>query len=150
MKWIVRFIATGAYLGYSPFMPGTIGTLWGIPVAYLLARGSAYTQAIIIIAATLVAIYAADREARENNVKDPSYIVCDEICGYALAFFLIPFTAFNVILVFLLFRIFDIFKPYPVSFFDKNIDGGIGIVLDDLAAGVYAGACAHTVIWLLK
>ena len=66
-----------------------------------------------------------------------------------MAFFLVPFTLFNLILVFILFRFFDIVKPYPVGEIDRKTEGGLGIVLDDIIAGIYAGVIAHAVLWVI-
>lgn len=79
--------------------------------------------------------------------KDPSSVVCDEISGILVSIFLIPFSAFNAILVFILFRFFDILKPYPIRLMERKIKGGPGIVLDDIMAGVYANISAHLVLW---
>lgn len=143
------FFATGAYAGYSPFMPGTVGTLLGLPIAYLASSEPFYIQALAIFAVSSASVIAAGRAAKIIGKKDPSSVVCDEIAGFLTAFFLIPFTAFNAILVFLLFRFFDILKPYPIRYIER-FEGGLGIVLDDLMAGVYANISALTIINILK
>ncbi len=146
---IIRFLATGAYTGYSPVMPGTAGTLWGVLIAYLISGTGAHIQALVIIAVFAVSIYLAGEASRLFGKKDPSQITCDEISGVLFAFFLIPFTAFNAILVFLLFRFFDILKPYPAGLIDSKVGGGLGVVLDDTAAGIYANISAQIVLWFL-
>ncbi|MBI5642467.1 MAG: phosphatidylglycerophosphatase A [Deltaproteobacteria bacterium] len=146
---ISKFLATGAYIGYIPFAPGTFGTLWGVLIAYCLAGASTPVYAATVFAVSIVSIYAAEETCRITGKKDPGSIVCDEISGVLVSFFLIPFTLLNAILVFILFRFFDILKPYPAGHLDKNIKGGLGVVADDLAAGVYANISAHIVIWFL-
>lgn len=148
-KQIARFFATGTYTGYSPVMPGTVGTLWGVFIAWLLSARPPYEQVLAIIAISAASVYFASEESRNTGQKDPKSIVCDEVAGFLIAFFLVPFTLFNVILVFILFRFFDIVKPYPVGEIDKKTEGGLGIVLDDIVAGIYAGIIAHAVLWFI-
>jgi len=150
MKKLFTFIATGAYFGYSPYAPGTIGTLWGAAIVFLTASWPLYAKAIIIAASFAVSVIAAGQAETFFAVKDPPEIICDEVCGFLVAFFLIPFTLFNLILVFIFFRFFDIVKPYPVNFIDKRLGGGLGITLDDVMAGVYANIAAHIIIMLLS
>lgn len=146
MRKIARFIATGAYVGYSPLAPGTFGTVWGILIAYFTSPLSLTAQALVIFGVFLASVLTADIASKDAEIKDPGFIVCDEITGALAGFFLIPFTAFNAILVFLLFRFFDILKPYPIGLIDKGLGGGLGIVLDDLVAGVFTCVLAHLII----
>lgn len=149
------FLASGTYLGYSPFAPGTVGTLWGIPVAIAITLiipssmglyATIALQAAIIVVLTVIAVIVASGAAKVLNTKDPGLIVCDEIVGFCVAAFMVELTLINIILVFILFRIFDILKPLPVSLIDKKVEGGLGIVLDDIAAGVYANIAAHIIL----
>ncbi len=149
-KKIIIFIATGAYLGLSPKAPGTVGTLAGVLIAFIEAGTGLAVHGAVLVLVTLVSIFAAGRAATILGTKDPSKVVCDEIAGYLMAFFLIPFTPFNAILVFILFRIFDIVKPYPVSLIDRRLPGGAGIVLDDTAAGIYANISAHIILSIIR
>jgi len=144
-KKLITILATGAYAGYLPKMPGTFGTLWGVPLAYICSRMPVWGQAAFTLAVTLASIYIAGRECGATGEKDPSRVVIDEAAGYLVSFFLMPFTPFNVILVFILFRFFDILKPYPIGAIDRGVSGGTGVVLDDIVAGVYAGASAHII-----
>lgn len=150
MKKLFTFIATGAYFGYSPYAPGTIGTLWGAAIVFLTASWPLYAKAAIMAASIIISVIAAGQAENSFAGKDPSEIVCDEVCGFLVAFFLIPFTVFNLILVFILFRFFDIVKPYPINFIDKKLGGGLGITLDDVMAGVYANLTAHMIITVLS
>ena len=149
-KHIIKFFATGAFVGYSPVMPGTAGTLWGVFIAWLLSARPPYEQVLAIISISAASVYFAGEESRNTGQKDPGSIVCDEVAGFLVAFFLVPFTLFNLILVFILFRFFDIVKPYPVGEIDRKTEGGLGIVLDDIIAGIYAGVIAHAVLWFIK
>ena len=142
---LALFFATGSYFGYAPFAPGTVGSLWGIPLAFLVAEAGPIAGAIIIVIVTLAAIPIATKASKILNKKDPGSIVCDEIAGFAVAAFLVPFTATNMILVFILFRIFDILKPPPIRLIEKLPDG-TGIVMDDIAAGLYTNICVQLII----
>lgn len=147
-KSLIIFLSTGAYAGCSPVVPGTVGTLWGVVIAYFTAGLTPYAQAAVIAGICVASIFVASEGVKVFNIKDPPGIVCDEICGFLVSMFLIPLTIFNAILVFLLFRFFDILKPYPVNLIDRRLEGGAGVVLDDVAAGIYANAAARVVIWL--
>lgn len=147
-KPLITFLATGTYTGLIPFMPGTFGTLWGVAIAFLINGLPVYTQAGIIIAVVAASVYISGEACRQMGRHDPSSIVLDEVCGYLVSFFLIPLTAFNLILVFIIFRFFDILKPYPIGLIDRKVKGGLGVVLDDLLAGVYANICANIIIFL--
>ena len=120
-----------------PKAPGTFGTLAAVPMAiavnYLGAIYGAFSLAIFISVAVLTSGLSRKLIGRE----DPPEIVIDEAAGFAVTLFLLPLSWFSLSLGFLLFRLFDIFKPFPIRRLEK-IKGGIGIVLDDLLAGVYA------------
>lgn len=145
-KRVIIFFATGTYTGYIPVAPGTFGTLWGIPFAWLASTHPPYVQAALTAALFVVSVYAAGEACKIIGKKDPSSVVIDEAVGFLVSFFLIPFTLFNVILVFLLFRFFDILKPYPIGLIDRRVVGGLGVVLDDAAAGIYANILAQIII----
>lgn len=144
-----RFVATGAFVGNSPYMPGTFGTLWGIAIAYFTSCLSPLWQITIILLVTAVAIITAGVTAREAGSKDPSSIVCDEIAGALAGFFMVPFTIFNALLVFIIFRFFDILKPWPIDLIDQKVEGGTGIVLDDIVAGLFTAVIVHSILWLI-
>lgn len=144
-KKIINFLATGAYVGYTPKMPGTAGTLWGIPIVYLLSCYPLYVYVIATVIFFILASLISGAAEADFGGKDPAKVIIDEILGFMVAFFLIPFTLINVIIVFLLFRFFDILKPFPISYLDKRIKGGLGVVLDDAVAGVFANIIMHLV-----
>lgn len=131
-------------------MPGTIGTLWGVAIAYLTASWPFYAQALLLAVIFALSVYASGEAAVMFDRSDPSQVVCDEITGYLIAVLFIPFTLFNAILAFILFRFFDILKPYPIRQIDRGVHGGLGIVLDDVLAGVFANVCAQAVLWLIR
>lgn len=143
-----HFIATGFYIGRIPRAPGTFGTLLGVPAAWFASGLGLPAQAAFVLAVIAVSIFVCGRATARIGTEDHPSIVADEVSGYLVSFFFIPFTLANATLVFILFRFFDILKPYPVSLLDERVKGGAGIVLDDLAAGVYANISAQIILWL--
>lgn len=131
-------MATGGYIGRVPMAPGTFGSLAGLPLAFILSTVSWSWSLAIMLAFILVAVWSAGDAARQIGAKDPGCIVIDEIAGMAVALLGMPFTPVNCLAGFILFRFFDILKPPPVRQLDRNLGGGWGIVLDDIAAGILA------------
>ena len=133
-------------VGYLPLAPGTFGSLVGVGIFLLLARaiaGNVLVAVVLvsIVAVTGVGIWAATRTEQLSGRKDPGKVVVDEVAGQLIALF--PLTLFThwstvtVIVSFTLFRFFDIVKPYPANKL-QDLNGGAGVMLDDLVAGVYA------------
>ena len=127
-------------VGYLPLMPGTFGSLVGLGLFLLL--GSLPLQLVAVIVITWAGIWAASRTERILRLKDPGKVVVDEVAGQLIA--LLPLSVFTVanrglwiMVSFTLFRLFDIFKPYPARKFE-GLRSGLGIMADDLVAGVYA------------
>lgn len=143
---ILLFLATGAYVGLIPVMPGTFGTLWGAGLALLTRFVSMPIQALIIVCLISASVYITNEAAHAIGQKDPNRIVIDETCGYLVAFFLMPFSIFNMTLAFLLFRFFDIVKPWPIRLIEDKLPGGAGIVFDDVLAGVCANLVGQTIL----
>jgi len=140
----VHFLSLGFGSGLSPFAPGTAGTLVAIPVFYIL---SVYLPVIGYVIATcivtLAGIYLCERTTSALGVHDHPAIVWDEIAGFLITMLFVPVTPVNIILGFALFRLFDILKPWPVSVIDSRMKGGVGVMLDDVIAGMYALALMH-------
>lgn len=140
MDRLVLFLASGAYVGYVPVASGTFGSLLAIPLLIGVGR-SGWPAAVVVAllaAGSVIAMVVAGRASRIYGVHDSSRIVVDEICGMAIAGALLPPTAWNLALAFLVFRVFDIVKPFPAGHFDREVKNGVGVVADDLVAGVYA------------
>ncbi|MES2856142.1 MAG: phosphatidylglycerophosphatase A [Bdellovibrionota bacterium] len=138
-KRIIEALATGFYLGKIPFMPGTWGTLAGIPAVLLLAQlNSDIGYMVGVVVLILVASFVAELYEREHGGHDPGEIVIDEVAGYAVAMTMLPQTWQAYLAAFIVFRIIDIFKPYPINRIDQRVKGGLGTVLDDVAAGLVA------------
>ncbi|MEK7729554.1 MAG: phosphatidylglycerophosphatase A [candidate division KSB1 bacterium] len=132
-----RFLATVGFIGYVPFAPGTAGSLVAT-LAFMLMPTylSPVPFTLGSLAFFLLAVWAADRHASVHN-PDPSEVVIDEVMGMVVAIAFLPLTPAVLIASFVLFRVFDIAKPFPVRQFEK-LPGGWGIVMDDVMAGVYA------------
>lgn len=131
-------MATGAYSGNAPFAPGTFGTLAGLPVCLVLSFFKPWIAFLAVTGLIVFAVWVSQEASAYIGEKDPGCIVIDEIAGLAVTLLLFPFTLKTAILGFVFFRFFDILKPFPVGFLDREIDGGAGIVLDDVAAGMMA------------
>ncbi len=135
---LILIFASGGGVGFSPYFPGTLGTLIAVPVSLAVNRLAQIAPVIALFALAgliLIAIGLADKAARILEKKDPQIVVIDEIAGFAVANFL-TYSASAVVIAFVLFRIFDISKVFPVGRLEK-LPGGAGIVLDDLMAGLY-------------
>jgi len=145
----VHFLAFGFGAGLSPKAPGTMGTLVAVPLFLLLAYLPVYAYLALITAAFLVGIYLCGRTASDLGVHDHGGIVWDEFVGYWITMILVPVTWYWVLAGFVLFRVFDILKPFPIGWLDKKVGGGLGIMIDDVLAGVYALICLQVLVFLL-
>ncbi|MCI5222864.1 MAG: phosphatidylglycerophosphatase A [Candidatus Electrothrix sp. AR4] len=133
------FIATGAYSGYLPKAPGTWGSLVGVLLwAAGLHRLSPLTYATVLGGIFFLGTAAAGAAEKIVDHGDPGLVVIDEIVGQLIALALAPRHPLAAFAAFALFRLFDILKPFPVGWLDRHIHGGLGIMLDDVAAGLYA------------
>lgn len=145
----LHLLAFGFGSGLAPRAPGTWGTIAALLPWYFLQQlpVAAYIAAIIV--AGVAGFYICGRTARDLGVHDHGGIVWDEFVGLWIALFLVPTEPFWVLTGFLFFRLFDIFKPWPIGWCDRNLQGGAGIMVDDLLAGVAAGLSLHLLIWLV-
>ena len=133
---IVEFLATGFYTGRIRPAPGTWGTLVGVPVAYLFKLGSPMFYMVASIVLLFVAVAIAEVYEMMTGHHDTGEVVIDEVVGYVIALTWLPPTWQFFVAGFVVFRIFDIWKPYPISVMDQKIRGGLGTILDDVAAGL--------------
>ena len=133
------FAATGAMVGYAPVAPGTWGTLVGIPVVLLCNLLAPAWQTFAVVLFIMCAIWVAQEAEKIFDKKDPGAIVIDEIAGYLVALCGVPLDFLPLVAGFLVFRFFDIVKPFPIRYFEQQFSGGAGIVLDDIFAGLYTG-----------
>ncbi|MFT7005753.1 MAG: phosphatidylglycerophosphatase A [Colwellia sp.] len=136
----VQFLALGFGSGLAPKAPGTFGTLAAIPLFLLLTMlmPTPLPYAIAVIVMGFAGIYICGKAADDLGVHDHPAIVWDEFIGFFITMFMVPVSWQSILVGFILFRIFDIFKPWPISFIDKNMTGGSGIMFDDVLAGFFA------------
>jgi phosphatidylglycerophosphatase A len=135
---VVLFFATGCGSGYVPVAPGTAGTAVAVILFFLLSSLSLSLYLLTTAAFIFISIWIAHQAAFLLQMKDPPPIVMDEVAGYLVTMASFPFTWQYAAAGFILFRLFDIVKPFPARWIDRNVPGGYGIVLDDVAAGIYA------------
>jgi len=144
----IHLLAFGLGSGLPNRAPGTFGTVAAMLLYYLIAPFLSlpvYVAACLIT--TVFACYAAHVTARDLGVHDHKGIVIDEWVGYWITMIAVPINWYYPLIGFLLFRLFDIWKPWPIGWLDKNIPGGIGIVVDDIAAGIFAGILMQIIVY---
>ena len=139
----VHFLALGFGTGLVPKAPGTFGTLAAFPLYYLMMDLPLLTFALITLLITVIGFWICDKAASDMQVHDHGAIVWDEVAGMLITLIAAPVSWTAVIVGFAIFRLFDIFKPWPISFVDKNLHGGLGIMVDDVLAGLAALACMY-------
>jgi len=139
-------LAFGFGSGLSKYAPGTLGTIAAIPLWWLLTQLSQPLYLGLVLVAAIVGVSICGRAAEQLGVHDHGGIVWDEFVGLWVAMAFLPVSPVSLVLGFSLFRFFDIVKPWPISWLDKNISGGLGIMIDDIAAGLAAGGTG----WLLQ
>ena len=137
-------IAVGFGAGYVPIAPGTAGSALALPVAWGLYRAGGFLLVVLgAVVVTLAGIWAASRAEEHYGEHDCQHIVVDEIAGQLLSVVVVPCTWLNLLVAFGWFRLFDSVKPFPAGWVDREMPGGLGVMLDDVIAGVYAaGATA--------
>ena len=134
---LALILATGFGSGYSPFAPGTAGSAVGLLFVWGMSTLGLTGQLVAVLVVSVVSMIAADIVATSMGLKDPGLIVADEVAGMMVTMIAIPLSLKSVLLGFILFRVMDVVKPPPARQFE-HFKGGIGIVADDLMAGVYA------------
>jgi phosphatidylglycerophosphatase A len=134
---LLILISSFFYLGYSPVAPGTVGTLGAVILYYVISGISDLFYIFFIIVLIIFSVWVSEVASVKLGDSDPSSIVIDEVCGFLVTMILIPPSMINIALGFLLFRFFDILKPPPIRR-SEALSGGIGIVADDVLAGIYA------------
>lgn len=145
----LQFLAFGFGSGLSPKAPGTAGTLVAIPLYLLIADLSLLHYSLVIVVTSLLGIWICGVASRQLKVHDHPGIVWDEFVGYWITMWAVPGDWMWIIAGFVAFRVFDIVKPWPVSVLDKRVGGGLGIMVDDMLAGVMAGITLHIAMWVV-
>ncbi len=152
MKRVSYLFATFFFSGYFPFMPGTVASLITVLMGYFVFFYTSRSVFVVLfLFLVLTGFFVSDIVEKDYGGKDPQFVVIDEVSGallsmFILSFFLNPFK--NAILSFILFRVFDIFKPFPVKLMER-FKGGAGIMLDDLMAGIMAGISGILIVYLI-
>ena len=144
------FFATGAGSGYAPVVPGTAGSAVGVFVYMLLASLSLKLYILLVCLIIIIAIWLSSVAAHLFSCSDPPQVVIDEICGILVTLGGFPAIWYYMGAGFLLFRIFDVIKPFPANRINDRMHGGAGIVLDDIVAGIYANAVLHTIRYIVS
>ena len=141
------FIAFGFGSGLMPIAPGTWGTLAAMPVYLLLANSGWVFYSVATCLAFILGVFVCGRVSRDLGVHDYSGIVWDEVVGYLLTMFLAPPGFIWMCIGFVLFRVFDIWKPQPIGWVDLRVKGGWGIMLDDVLAAIPAWGILQLLAW---
>jgi phosphatidylglycerophosphatase A len=135
----ILFLAFGFGSGLAKKAPGTMGTLAAIPVYLIIFQTGLITYSLLTTLAAVVGIWICGIAAEKLDEHDFGGIVWDEIVGYLITMWLVPFSWQALVLGFILFRVFDILKPWPIKWVDQKVHGGLGIMLDDVLAAIFAG-----------
>jgi phosphatidylglycerophosphatase A len=136
----IHLLAFGFGAGLSPYAPGTMGTLVAVPIVWWVTQIGPGALAVFAVLAAVFGVYICGESARRLGVHDHSGIVWDEITGYALTLAPVVPDVWSFVLGFALFRVFDIWKPWPIREADHRLHGGLGIMVDDVLAGIFSGA----------
>lgn len=134
----LHFIAFGLGSGAMPIAPGTFGTLLAIPFYLAFQPLSISAYLIVVAMITLISIWICDKVSKEIQIDDHQGMCLDEFVGFFVTMIAAPPGLFWIIIGFIFFRVFDIWKPFPIRFLDEKIHGGVGMILDDVAAGIYS------------
>ena len=145
MRKLVLFVATGAGSGYFPIASGTVGSIVGLLVFYPIAGLSAPVYAAVVAGVVALGVWTAGEAERIFDSRDDSRITIDEVAGMLISLAFVPVSALAVVSAFFLFRLFDIWKPPPVRRLE-SLPGGVGVMADDVAAGLYANLIGQ-VVW---
>ncbi|MCG8317698.1 MAG: phosphatidylglycerophosphatase A [Pseudomonadales bacterium] len=142
----IHFLAIGLGSGAVPKAPGTWGTIMAVILFLPLSLLALPYYILMVILAALIGIYFCGRTSKDWGVHDHGGIVWDEFVGFWITMIAVPVTWYWVLLGFLLFRLFDIWKPWPISYLDKHVHGGLGIMLDDIVAGLISLGILHVLL----
>jgi phosphatidylglycerophosphatase A len=145
LKNPIHFLALGFGSGLMPKAPGTFGTLAAIPFFLLMSDLSPINYALLVLLISVVGIYLCGKTADDIGVHDHGAIVWDEFAGFFITMFMVPVSWLSILVGFILFRFFDILKPWPISIADKKLTSGFGIMFDDILAGLFALVLMHLI-----
>ena len=142
-------IATVFKAGYIPIAPGTVGSIIGLLVFWLIKDYASFTIEMFVAATLFFAgVWASTIVEQVLERHDPGVVIVDEVVGMLVALMLLPPTITVMFLAFLLFRVFDIIKPYPARWCEQ-LSRGWGIMMDDVVAGLYVNVLIHIILWIV-
>ncbi|MEO1889010.1 MAG: phosphatidylglycerophosphatase A [Cycloclasticus sp.] len=142
----VQMLAFGFGSGLAKKAPGTMGTLAAVPMYYGMVHLPDVAYLMIMLVVIVSGVWICGKASEEIGVHDHGGIVWDEIAGYLLTMYWVAFSWQNMLLGFALFRLFDILKPWPINWLDRHVEGGFGIMVDDLLAALMAAACLSIIV----
>lgn len=148
---LVKFILTGFYFGNVKFMPGTLGTVPAVIIYYFISCNNIFNNIILILILFIVSIILLNYSYKNSLFSeiDDKAIVIDEIIGYLSFMIFFENNFYNIIIGFIIFRFFDILKPFPINIVDKKIKNSFGVIFDDLLAGIYSGVTLYSINYVL-
>jgi phosphatidylglycerophosphatase A len=149
-QYPVHFLAYGFGTGLAPFAPGTFGTLPAVVLFWFMAPLGAGTYAGIVAVMFVAGIFICGQTARDVGATDPGFIVYDEIVGFLVAMYLMPADWRWMAAGFVVYRVFDIWKPWPIHAAEERLGLGSGIMTDDVIAGLYSLAILQLARWLIE
>ena len=147
---LIHFVAFGFGAGHAPAAPGTFGTLVAVPIYLLLREGGLAVYVGVVLAMFVAGIWLCGITERDLGAQDAPGIVWDEIVGYLIAMLAVPTGWPWVVAGFVLFRLFDIVKPFPIRTLERRVGGGLGVMLDDALAGAYVLAILHATAYAFR
>ena len=145
----IHFLAFGFGSGLAPFAPGTFGTLAAVPLYLLMTNFSLPIYLGITLTSLIIGFWLCGKSSEMLGVHDHSGIVWDEFAGFFITMIAAPQGWQWIVLGFALFRLFDIWKPWPIHIVDQKVEGGVGIMMDDVIAGVYSLVVLQLIVVLL-
>lgn len=149
-KYPIHFLANGFGTGLMPFAPGTFGTLVGVVLFWFMAPMAPAAYAAVVVVMFVAGIFISGQTAHDVGAIDPGFIVYDEVVGFLVAMYLLPRDLYWIVAGFVIFRIFDIWKPFPIHYVENHLGLGSGIMTDDVIAGIYTLIILHTARLLIE
>ncbi|MCE9678072.1 phosphatidylglycerophosphatase A [Shewanella sp. AS1] len=144
----IHFLALGFGSGLAAKAPGTFGTLAAIPLYLLMMNLSLPWYLGLTLVSVIAGFYICDKASKDMGVHDHGAIVWDEVAGLLITMIAAPTGWLWLLVGFVLFRLFDIIKPWPIRWLDAKVHGGVGIMIDDVLAGIFACVCLQGIVYL--
>jgi len=145
----VQFLAFGFGSGLAPRAPGTVGTMVAVALYLLFSHLDIVLYTLLVAVAAVLGVWLCGVASRQLNVHDHPGIVWDEFVGYWITMWALPADWLWILAGFVVFRVYDIAKPWPVGMLDRHVEGGLGIMLDDMIAGAMACLTLHIALWIM-